>query len=122
LLISETIDKDFPSEDNTTPTPHSCFNMSRNVKYLERFEYCCTKCGKTGCVLDVLLNPEMLLIRGFCPACNKRGSYKVIDIEALRQEHEKIELAEAQASNPHRKPGVVWRWELQKEESEDTEK
>jgi ribosomal protein L44E len=81
--------------------------MPHNVKYLERFEYFCRECEKKGTVLDVLLNPDVLLIRGFCPVCKKRGTYKVIDIEALRQEHEAIAREES-ASND----GQVWRWEL----------
>lgn len=92
-------------------------NVNQNVKYLERFEYSCQQCGNKGSVVDILLNPEVLLIRGFCAPCNKRGTYKAIDIEALRQEHEESALAETQEADPPQHQGrVVWRWELQNDE------
>jgi hypothetical protein len=114
--------------------------MPRNVSYLERFEYFCRECDKKGTVLDVLLNPDVLLIRGFCAVCKKRGTYKVIDIEALRQEHEAIAREEsangpsvervgatrrsarrqklegsttdASAAKAQKRAAVSWKWEL----------
>jgi hypothetical protein len=111
------------------------------MKYLERFEYFCKECGQKGTVIDVLLNPDVLLIRGLCPACNKSGTYKVIDIEALRQEHDAITLEEAanilaserttatkqrsrrvkleeektdaSIAKAQKKAEVVWKWHLQ---------
>jgi hypothetical protein len=100
--------------------------MPRNVKYLERFEYYCKQCGQKGSVLDVLLNPDVLLIRGFCEPCNKHGTYKVIDIEALRQEHEQIALAEGDTPTvtrhkPRAAPDVVWRWSLANDKTDPEE-
>ncbi len=71
--------------------------MPRNVTYLERFEYVCRECNSKGSVVDVLLNPDVLLIRGFCPRCNKRGTYKVVDIDALRREH--LEIAKEDSNS-----------------------
>jgi hypothetical protein len=62
---------------------------------LERFEYVCRECDKKGSVRDVLLNAEVLLIRGYCSFCKKQGTYKVVDIEALRKEHEAIAREES---------------------------
>jgi len=111
--------KDFPSIENSLAREHCFLQMSRNVKYLERFEYVCRVCDKKGTVLDVLLNPEVLLIRGFCPACNKRGTYKVVDIEALRHEHDAIAAEESagkckttSAAKAKKKAEVTWKWEL----------
>ena len=80
--------------------------MPRNVTYLERFEYICRECNVKGSVVDVLLNPDVLLIRGLCPRCNKRGTYKVVDIDALRHEHAEIAQEES-ASNK-----LNWKWTL----------
>jgi len=92
--------------------------MARIVQYLERFEYICRVCEKKGTVLDVLLNPEVLLIRGYCPTCKKRGTYKVVDIEALRKEHEQIEREESESgggpasmAKARKSAEVAWKWE-----------
>lgn len=82
--------------------------MARARKYLERFEYICRECDKKGTVLDVLLNPEVLLIRGYCPICNKRGLYKAVDMAALREEHDALAQEEAQSSAKK----VRWKWSL----------
>lgn len=83
-------------------------------------------------MLDVLLNPDVLLIRGYCAACKKKGTYKVVDIEALRREHEAIaaeeaasaagprsprtkleeERAGASVANAEKHAEVAWKWEL----------
>ncbi len=98
---------------------HCVVQTVRNVKYLERFEYVCRVCEKKGTVLDVLLNPDVLLIRGFCAGCRKNGTYKVVDIEALRQEH--AAMAREESAGRRQKPavskakknaGLAWKWEL----------
>lgn len=85
--------------------------MQRNGQYLERFEYFCKQCGRKGTVVDILLNPEVLLIRGYCPSCNARGAYKVVDMDVLRREHQALELADAheQASGEE----YIYRWKFE---------
>lgn len=79
------------------------------MKYLERFEYFCRECEIKGTVLDVLLNPDVLLIRGYCPSCKKRGTYKVVDIEALREEHATIAREAAREASSK---VIKVKWEL----------
>jgi len=56
--------------------------------YLERFEFFCPKCKKKGEITDVLLNPKLMMIRGLCPFCNVKNTYKTVDISALQAEYE----------------------------------
>jgi hypothetical protein len=78
-----------------SPRRYFGFVMSRTSRYLERFEFFCQECKRKGTIPDVLLNGEVLLIRGYCPLCKNRGAYKEIDIRALRREHELLALEEA---------------------------
>ena len=55
--------------------------------YLERFEYFCPDCLAKGIVSDVLINPEMLIVRGKCPSCGVQGSYKAVDLAKLTEEY-----------------------------------
>jgi hypothetical protein len=70
--------------------------MPPKVRYIERFEYFCKGCGRKGTVIDVLLNPEVLLIRGHCEGCNAQGAYKVVDIDRLRKEYASIVMEESE--------------------------
>ena len=56
--------------------------------YIERFRYFCPACKKKGIITDVLLNPELLIIRGRCPVCNLEGTYKAVDMLNLQAEYE----------------------------------
>jgi len=56
--------------------------------YIERFEYFCPDCKKKGIVTDVLLNPELMIIRGRCPTCNLQSAYKAVDISYLQAEYQ----------------------------------
>jgi hypothetical protein len=84
--------------------------MQPNSQYLERFEYFCKQCGSKGTVVDILLNPEVLLIRGYCAGCNARGAYKVVDMDVLRQEHEALKLADEKESAGEEH---VFRWRFE---------
>lgn len=104
-------------------------------RYLERFEFYCKDCKRKGTIPDVLLNGEVLLIRGYCPLCKTRGTYKAIDIEALRQEHKLLALEEAKhvaedengeihapLGNAQHVAQVKWRWELVRTDWKDATK
>jgi hypothetical protein len=56
--------------------------------YIERFEYFCPLCKTKGIVTDVLLNPELMIIRGRCGSCGANSSYKAVDISALSTEYD----------------------------------
>jgi hypothetical protein len=56
--------------------------------YIERFRFFCPHCKKRGIITDVLLNPELLLIRGRCSVCNLKSTYKAVDMVALQAEYE----------------------------------
>jgi hypothetical protein len=113
--------------------------MPRCVEYLERYEYFCKVCKNKGVVQDILINAEILLIRGYCLACEAGGTYKVVDIDILRREHEAAAREESagaasrsnaangrvtlpppsqdvKTDNPPRRPRtgpkVNWKWEL----------
>ncbi len=75
--------------------------------YIERFEYFCPECKQKGIVTDVLLNPELMLIRGQCPACNLQGTYKVVDRAKLSEEYQSLTEA-VQGANHHRDQDVTW--------------
>jgi hypothetical protein len=47
--------------------------------YLERFRFFCPRCKMRGVINDVLLNPELMLIRGHCSVCNLKSTYKAVE-------------------------------------------
>ena len=55
--------------------------------YIEKFEFHCPVCHNKGTVNDVLLNPELLILRGYCPHCQRKGAYKVVDIAKLERDY-----------------------------------
>jgi hypothetical protein len=58
--------------------------------HIERFEYFCPDCDQKGVITDVLLNPELMIIRGRCTKCNLQRAYKVVDMSSLRAEYEAL--------------------------------
>jgi len=58
--------------------------------YLERFEYFCPKCRAKGVVTDVLINPELLIVRGKCESCGAESSYKAVDLAKLQAEYAEL--------------------------------
>jgi hypothetical protein len=59
--------------------------------YIERFEYFCPDCKLKGIVTDVLVNPDLMIIRGICKECGVQSSYKAVDLSALRTEYDEEE-------------------------------
>jgi hypothetical protein len=78
--------------------------------YLERFEYFCPNCHRKGIVTDILLNPELMIIRGRCLACNLQSSYKAVDMSALQAEYETIPEASGNKHRPSDKKAFTWRF------------
>ena len=64
--------------------------------YIERFEFHCPVCKQKGIVTDVLLNPDLLILRGYCAACKLPGAYRVVDVAKLEKEY--VALAEDKGS------------------------
>jgi hypothetical protein len=76
--------------------------------YIERFEYFCPDCNQKGIVTDVLLNPELVIIRGRCPTCNLQSAYKVVDMAMLQAEYEVISEPVSKEDQSKTKNGVTW--------------
>jgi hypothetical protein len=76
--------------------------------YVERFEYICPDCKKKGIVTDVLLNPEMMIIRGRCPACDLQGAYKIVDRVKLQAEYEALSEVNQVADQQKGQPASTW--------------
>jgi len=76
--------------------------------YIERFEYFCPNCKQKGIVTDVLLNPELMIIRGRCSACGLQGSYKVVDMSAMNAEYEVLSELEKRGNEEHRGTEATW--------------
>jgi hypothetical protein len=55
--------------------------------HIERFEFHCPVCKTKGTITDVLLNPDMLILRGYCTVCQLSGAYKVVDMSKLKKEY-----------------------------------
>jgi hypothetical protein len=55
--------------------------------HIERFEFHCPVCKTKGVVTDVLLNPDLLILRGYCAACKLSGTYKAVDMAKLDNEY-----------------------------------
>jgi hypothetical protein len=58
--------------------------------YVERFEFFCPGCKKKGVVTDVLLNPDLLILRGYCGDCKLAGTYKIVDRVELEREYQAL--------------------------------
>ena len=49
----------------------------------ERIEYLCTKCDRKGTILDIFVNPTVILLRGNCSVCGNSSAVRAIDLLKL---------------------------------------
>jgi hypothetical protein len=82
--------------------------------YIERFKFSCPRCKKLGIITDVLLNPELMILRGHCLACDMTSAYKAVDMSMLQAEYEVLsdDLGEEGRHTGNSDPWSVLRFNL----------
>jgi hypothetical protein len=51
----------------------------------ERIEYFCTKCHEKGTLMEILVHPTVLLLRGRCSPCGIDSAIKAVDLLQLAE-------------------------------------